>query len=148
MTRRAVRLAIAGGALLAPGCYSYQNMAGREPVPRTEISVTLTDSGSVALAAEVGPRVRTLKGKVLEVTPDIIRLEMIETTDFRGMESLWRGEPVSVPRRLTASMDQRQFSLWRTVVTAAGGVALVVVAGVAIGEAGSSGSGKPGDPPK
>jgi hypothetical protein len=137
-----------GMVAAAGGCYTYRPLAGQDPVPQTEISLTLTDSGSVALAAEVGPRVRKLHGKVLEVTPAAYRLAMIESTDHRGIETLWRGEPVTVPRGLTAGADERRFSTWKTVVAAAGGVFLVVGTGVAISEAASSGGDKPPGPPK
>lgn len=148
MKRYPVGLALLGGLCLSSGCYTYRTLAGRDPVPKTEISLTLTDSGSVALAAEVGPRVRKLHGKVLEVTPGTIRLEMIESVDYRGIETLWKGEPVAVPRGLTAGMDERQFSTWKTVAASAAGVFLVVGTGVALAGLGSGSGDKPPGPPK
>jgi len=148
MKRFPAGLALLGGLTLVNGCYSYRTLAGRDPEPKTEIALILTDSGSVALAAEVGPRVRKLHGKVLEVTPEAIRLEMIESVDYRGIESLWRGEPVTVLRGLATDLEERRFSLWKTVVVSAGGLFVVVGTGVAVVNGNSAGSDKPPGPPQ
>jgi hypothetical protein len=133
------RSLIAAIALLCGGCYEY--LPARDPATLIgqRVQLTLTDSGMVALASQVGPSTDLIEGTLLRESPGQYVLAMAVSRTRFGNEIDWRGEQVTVPRILAASIAERRFSRSRSVF--AGGLAAVGIAGatVALRGAGSSG---------
>jgi hypothetical protein len=109
--------------------------------------VSLTDAGSVGMAALVGPRVTTLTGRLLSSEDSALTLSVQTTTKRNGVDDLWNGETVIVRREYVSSIQQRSFSLARSL--ASGGI-VAALGGVlygALGGGGVSGTTSGGRPP-
>jgi hypothetical protein len=81
--------------------------------------VTLTEEGSVAVAALVGPRVAAIDGRLTARDDSTVSLAVTSTTRRNGVEDPWSGEPVVVRRAAVNALEERVFSGRRTAVAAA-----------------------------
>jgi hypothetical protein len=134
--------------LLVGGCYSYQPLESPAPASGTEVSADLTDSGSLAMASQIGPGVTSVRGEVVESSPDGLLLALISVMGRNDQEVLWSGEQVRIPRTTVARMQQRRFAPGKTIlfggVVASGLFAAVkAFTGGSIGGGGGSGSNDP-----
>jgi hypothetical protein len=111
-------LAVAGA--LATGCYAYNapSPAQSERLTGRQVQATLTDSGSVVLAAKVGPAVEQLRGSVVAEDLTSLSVAMDESVHRDGTGAPWRQEVVQVPRPLIREVDIRSFSPSRTLFAA------------------------------
>jgi hypothetical protein len=133
---------------LLAGCYAYEPVLTTSPPIGQPVRLTLTDAGSVNLAAELGPSVEAVGGKLLDDSGNAYLLALSESRKRNGMEIDWRGEQVSISKSLIADIRQRQFSRGRTAVLSAGLVAALVVLERAFwGPGGVFGGGPPGPGP-
>jgi uncharacterized membrane-anchored protein YitT (DUF2179 family) len=142
--RRAVALAtMASFALATSGCATYAPIAQREAPGAGEVRLLLTDRGSVELAAQVGPQVVSLEGRVREMSDSTLRLALSSVQTRTGDPTVWVGEPVTVPVAYVASFQRRQPSRSRTVLLAGAITATVVAigAGFTLISNGTSGGG-------
>jgi hypothetical protein len=137
--------------LLAPlivGCYTYQPVVGAAPRTHERVRLTLTDSGAVSLASQLGPATEEVSGRLSADSGGAYLVSVLATRRRGGFEIDWRGEQVAVPRALIARAEQRRFSRARTMIAS---VALVVVAAVAReafwGPGGAFGGAPPGGGP-
>ena len=112
--RRVRRVMLAGFLSFQLGCYTAVPITGEATRPGTRVHVDLTDAGTVDMAREVGPRIRTLMGDVATVTDGELVVAMRSVTDVRGIESYWTGEQVTVPRRDIAALKERRLSRQKT----------------------------------
>jgi len=133
-------------ALALAACYRYVPLAAPTPEPGARLEVQLTDAGSAALAASVGPRVTAIEGQLLGVHPDTLELAVVAVRFYDGQENYWKGERVVVPRGAIAAMRQRRLSTPRTVLFAGAIVVAAASVGTATGALGD-GSGGGGRPP-
>jgi len=138
---------VAAAALSGTGCYGYyqpvnSNLTGHQ------IQLSLTDSGAVILAPQVGFGIESVDGKLVtdSAARYIVSVSGIRRRD--GMEADWRGEPVYIPHALVSSVMERRFSRARTTLFAvATTIALATVkrafggAGGATAPGGSTGTG-------
>ena len=139
---------LATAALLSgTACYGYyqpvnSNLAGRE------IQLSITDSGAVVLAPQIGVGIETVDGKLVtdSAARYVVSVSGIRRRD--GMEADWHGEPVFIPHALVSTVMERRFSPARTTLFAvATAIALATVqhafagAGGATAPAGSPGTG-------
>ena len=130
---------------LLAGCYQYEPVLTTSSPIGQPVRLTLTDAGSVNLAAELGPSVEAVGGKLLDDSGNAYLLALSESRKRNGLEIDWRGEQVSIPKSLTAGIQQRQFSRTRTGFLSAGVVAALVVLERAFwGPGGVFGGGPPG----
>jgi hypothetical protein len=113
---------------LLAGCYVYQPVANPRPPAGEHVRLTLTDSGTANLAAQLGPSTVALSGRYLADSAGSFLVSVLGTRRRGGVESDWGGEQVAIPRSLVAGMERRTFSRTRTIIT---GVAVVVAALVA-----------------
>ena len=134
-------------ALSGTGCYGYyqpvnSNLTGHQ------IQLSLTDSGAVVLAPQVGLGIESVDGKLVtdSAARYIVSVSGIRRRD--GIEADWRGEPVYIPHALVSSVMERRFSRARTTLFAvATTIALATVkhafggAGGATAPGGSTGNG-------
>ena len=117
-SRRLVALALAGAA--ASGCYAYAAPGSGDTRGLTgrQVQATLTDSGSVVMAAKVGPAVEQLRGSVVAEDLSSVSFSMEESVHRDGTGAPWRQEVVQVPRPLIRQIDVRGFSPTRTALAA------------------------------
>jgi hypothetical protein len=128
------------------GCYDYVPLRPPEPVPGTRLAADLTDSGADALGRYLGPRVARVDGRLMRMTPDTLVLSAFVVTDREGIAHFWKGEAVSLPRALVATLERRRLSVGRTATFAAGAIAGAVLVLRAFGII-SSGSSSTMPPP-
>lgn len=123
-------------------CYNYVPLAPPAPAPGSSLAVELTDSGTDVLGRYLGPNVALVDGRLLSVTPDSLALSVRSVTDREGIDHFWRGETVSLPRRLVATLSRRRLSVGRTTVFAAGAAlgAVLVLRAFGVISSGSSSS--------
>jgi predicted alpha/beta hydrolase len=137
--------------LLAPllaGCYEYRPVTESVPVARDRVRLTLTDSGAVSLASQLGPATEEVQGRVLSDSAGAYVVSVLETRRRGGAETDWKGEQVVVPRIFVARAQQRSFSRRRTAIAALGVVAAMIVAREAFwGPGGVFGGAPPGGGP-
>lgn len=137
-----------GWSLLA-GCYTYRPLGPVDaamPPAGTPVQVRLTNAGSTALAAEIGPDILYLNGQVISADTTGLTIAVSHTETVRRISSDWKGERVTIPREDIARVDQRRLSVGGTALLGglAGGGLIAAVA--LIGGTGSS-SGAAGGPP-
>jgi hypothetical protein len=138
------RLLSALVAFLALGCYVAAPLAGPQPANGTRVAITLTESGTTAMASQLGPARVRLVGDVAAATDSSLVLALRTVTNWRGIEETWMGEQVTVPRSAIESIGERHVSVGRSV----GLTLAIVVAAVLVGKAiGSGGSGSTLPPP-
>ena len=135
-----IKLAGACAIVLAAGCYEYVPPPEGRPATGRDVRVQLTDAGTAAVAPVVGPRVVAVDGRLTAISDSALTLAATGTTKENGVEDLWRGEQVIVPRAYVASVAQRAFSRRRTVTASVIGLALTAGAYALIGPGGVSGS--------
>lgn len=98
------------------GCYEYYQVpAGVAPLER-DVLLTLTDSGSVALAARIGPSGEVISGRLLADSAESFRMSVSSVRQRAGFDVGWNGEGLLVPRPLVARVAERRFSPTRTAV--------------------------------
>ena len=111
--------AIALASAVASGCYAYSAPgSGETRLMGRQVQATLTDSGSVVMAAKVGPAVEQLRGSVVAQDLNSVSFSMDESVHRDGTGAPWRQEVVQVPRPLIRQIDVRAFSPTRTALAA------------------------------
>jgi hypothetical protein len=145
--------AIVAGLLLLPtatGCYTTVPVWEGTPAPQSEITVGLSDRGRTVMAAQLGPGVRHVTGRLVSVT-DSAFVVRVTSVDYISTSSAgtWSGEEVAVPRDLVSGVEERRLSPSRSWLTAGIVVAaLALTATIAInGFGGSPGSNQPSGGP-
>lgn len=130
---------------LLAGCYQYEPVQTTSSPVGQPVRLTLTEAGSVNLAAELGPSVEAVGGRLLGDSGSAYVVALSESRKRNGMEIDWRGEQVSISKSLVADIRKRQFSPTRTGLLSAGVVtALVVLERAFWGPGGVFGGGPPG----
>ena len=130
------------------GCYSYRPVAAGHETVGQGIRVVLSDSGTTALAALLGPSTASVSGRMVASSPDAYLVAVRQTITRTGREADWAGEQVSIPTSLVAGIEGRHFSRRRTAVAATAlAAAIVVVRDAFWGVGGVFGGGPPGGTP-
>jgi hypothetical protein len=123
--------------LSATGCYGYYqpitpNLAGHV------VQFSITDSGSVVLAPQVGYGIEAVDGKLIA---DSDMRYLVAVTGIRrrdGLESGWKGESVNIPHSVVSTVMERRFSRARTTLFAAATTIAMVAVKHAFGGAGGA----------
>jgi hypothetical protein len=112
--------AVVVAGMFASGCYAYTtpHLAESEHLTGRQVQATLTDSGSVILAAKVGPAIEQLRGSVVAEDLMTLSVAMDESVRRDGTGAPWKQEVVQVPRPLISQIDIRGFSPSRTLFAA------------------------------
>jgi hypothetical protein len=134
--------------LLLVACYSYHPLENPAPASGTQVAADLTDSGSLAMASQIGPGVTSVRGEVVESSPDGLLLALISVMGRNDQEMFWSGEQVRIPRTTVARVQQRRFAVGKTMLfggVVVGGLFAAVKAftGGSIGGGGGGGTGDP-----
>jgi hypothetical protein len=133
---------------LLAGCYTYRPVVGTAASSREPVRLTLTDSGAVSLAAQLGPATEEVTGRLRADSAGAYVLSVLATRRRGGPEIDWRGEQVAVPRALIAHAAQRRFSHTRTLLASVGLVVVAIAAREAFwGPGGVFGGAPPGGGP-
>ncbi len=124
-------------SLITTGCYGYYqpiapNLTGHQ------LQLSITDSGSVVLAPQVGFQVDAVDGRL--VTDSASRY-VVSVTGVRrrdGIENEWKGESVAIPHALVSTVMERRFSRARTTLFAVATTIAMVAVKHAFGGAGGA----------
>jgi hypothetical protein len=103
--------------MLLAGCYGYYPATTPAPVGR-DVELTLTDSGSFALARQIGPSAEAIAGRMTADSANAIVLSVRGVRQRDGNDVDWKGERVAVPRPLVVKLEERRFSRARTALFA------------------------------
>lgn len=111
------------------GCFTAKPVVG-EPLPAgTEVLVKVTDAGRVNLAAQLGPGVDVVEGRLISRDASAVTVAASSVTLLTGGHQVWSGERIRIGADQVALLSKKQFSKGRTaIVTAAVLGAIVVVA--------------------
>ncbi len=148
MPMRVIALALAA-AFSSSGCFTYVPISSSEIGPGTRVRASLTDRGTADLARFLGPSVAAVEGTITNRSDEDLVLSVIATDKTNGVEDLWAGEQVAVPRDVIASVELRRFSTLRTVLLVgtmtAGALIINAAAGdlLGIGSGDKDGGGNP-----
>ena len=128
---RALALLIA--ALLFAGCYDHHPLLTPRPAEGTRVRVTLTDSGTTALARYIGRDAASVDGAYLGSNngEGDLRLAVTAVKLRSGDENFWKGEVVTLPRFAVATVQERKLNRSKTALMTAGFIA--ILAGVYVG---------------
>jgi hypothetical protein len=133
---------------LLAGCYVYRPVTDAAPIARDRVRLTLTDSGAVSLAAQLGPATEEVQGRVVTDSGGAYVVSVLGTRRRGGPETDWKGEQVVVPRILVARAEERRFSRTRTLLASLAVVAVTIGAREAFwGPGGVFGGAPPGGGP-
>jgi len=119
------------------GCYGYYPPQTPAPVGKS-VEVTLSDSGSFALARQIGPYAAAINGRLTSDSASALILAVTGVRQRDGNEVDWKGERVSVPRPLVTKLEERRFSRGRTTMFVGSVVVGILVARQALGGSGFS----------
>jgi hypothetical protein len=144
MLHRSRRPALVLCTLLAGACYEYVPARSVSSLLGQHVQLSLTDSGSVAMASRVGPSVEAIEGNLLADSAGAYVLGVTLTRARSGAETDWREERVAVPHALVASFAERRFSRSRS--TFAGALMSAGVVALTVGLRGGGGSSGGGGP--
>jgi hypothetical protein len=104
-------------ALLSSGCYEYLPApTGSRALTGHRVNLTLTDMGSAALAAQIGPSNEAIGGTLLADSANALLLSVSSVRNRSGLEQGWRGEHLAVPFQFVDRLEQRTFSKRKTVL--------------------------------
>ena len=117
--------------LIVAGCYEYLPARNAAALVGQRIQLVLTDSGAVMLASQVGPATDAIEGTLVADNQGTYVVAMAVSRTRNGREIDWRGEQVSVPHVLAASVAERRFSVTRSAL--AGGLAVAGLTGMTVG---------------
>jgi hypothetical protein len=114
------------------GCYAGTPLTNQRPAAGTRVQLSLTDAGTVVMASQLGPSRVALAGEIAATTDSSLILALRTVTDRRGIDELWTGEQVTVPRAAIANISQRNVSAPRSVLLAVVAVAFTLAIGIVI----------------
>jgi hypothetical protein len=135
------------GPLLLSGCFGYYRPLQQTGLVGHEVLMTLTDSGSVVLARQLGPSITEVSGRIAADTQGEYAVAVASVRARNGLETDWKGEHVAIPHPLVAQIAERRFSRGRTTLFgAAVGVALFAARQAFLGPGGGFGGSTPAGP--
>jgi len=109
-------------------CYEYHAITMANAPVGHPVRLTLTDRGTVELAALIGPQITALDGQVVVPGDSVVRLRVSSVINRVGYTTTWSGEEVRVPSTYVASIERR--SLNRRKSWVAGGLSVAAVAAI------------------
>jgi hypothetical protein len=133
---------IAAGVLLVSlaGCYRLSPVDSTTSLSGVDVSLALTDEGSVRMAPLIGPRIAAVEGRVITPADTAIELAVRAVVAQGGRTMNWSQERLAVPRSAVASVRTRTLDRKRTWFVAG----LTIVGAFALGEAFGLGTGLDG----
>lgn len=120
-------LAIALVWTVGSGCYTLQPVVGN-PLPLgTQIGVSITDAGRVALGGSMGPEISLIEGRLVsrDSAGYVLAVSMVHF--LRGGEQVWTGERIRIKTEHVGQVSERKLSKGRTAAFTAVGVGILAV---------------------
>ena len=99
---------------LLAGCYGYYAAPNANGVVGRRVQLSLSDSGSVMLASQLGPSSNAVEGRLVADTANLFLLSVVGVQRRDGIGSDWKGERVAIPRPFVTHVAERRFSFGRT----------------------------------
>jgi len=131
-------------ALSGLACYEYVPARNPASLLGQRVQLSLTDSGTVAMASKVGLGVEAIEGSLVADSAGSYVVGVALTRARNGAETDWRGERVAVAHSLISSLAERRFSRSRSTFAGALMTAGVVAITVGLRGGGESSGGLPG----
>jgi hypothetical protein len=125
---------------LLAGCHRYEPVTAATVARGSTVAVSLTDYGTANLGRLLGMGVETVEGSLLTVSDSAYMLGVRVVRQRDGIETFWRGEPVTIPRADVAEIRQRRFSRRKSALAT---VAVIAAAVGAVDAFIGTGSGAP-----
>ncbi len=126
---------------LMVGCHTYQPLLGDPPAPGDEVRVRLSAVAADELSQRKGWTVRSVEGRVLHAVPDSMELDVGWGAVYAGTVFEGRRDTLSIRQNEFVELDRKEFSRGRTVLVAAG---VVAVAAALFGAVSGGGGGERG----
>lgn len=123
-------------AIALGGCYTYMPPKTAAIAPGTQLRVQLTLTGGDSLARWLGPNVASVDGRLVLVNEGSYEVGVTQVVMHSGMEQYWKGETVTLPKPLIASIEERTFSWGKTGILAG----VIVLTAFALNQSGGFGS--------
>lgn len=114
---RYVRFAVLVAVLGA--CHSWGPIESGVSPRGLKVRAELTDQGTADFGTVLGSGVGEVEGLVSGTSDTSLTLAVSLVRQRSGVEQLWKGEPVTIPRRLIARLHEQRFSRSRTTLVAA-----------------------------
>lgn len=134
MRSRSLLLTLPAAALLG-GCYNLRVETG---IPRTgaTMEAVLSDAGTVALTARVGPNAATILGTMAGSRGDSLDIAVDEVRTRDGLTYYMKGTTIALVRGDLAQLRVRELDRRRTAIAGVVGVigAGAIIAGVRFGK--------------
>lgn len=109
------------------GCFTAKPVVG-EPLPAgTEVLVKVTDAGRFNLAAQLGPGVDVVEGRLISRDASAVTVAAASVTLLGGGHQVWSGERIRIGADQVALLSKKQFSRGRTAIVTAAVLGVVVV---------------------
>jgi hypothetical protein len=144
-SRRVVALVTGVCFMNLLACTEYTPVRGTvDPAAPTEVRVTLTDAGQLAVAPRIGLRAHQLEGTLQSMTDSSLALSVHKVSREAGIEDTYAGEQLSLSARDFGAVEKSSTSVIRSLLLAGAIIATTFV--VAKG-AGDLSGGKGGNPP-
>ena len=140
------RSVVACVIIVTTACQSYSTVALSAVPVGADVQVALTDSGSNAVASDVGAHAQLLEGKVMRSDASGLALVISELTRTGGTTELGESRTVSVPADAIATVRVQSLSAPRSLLAAGVFAIGSVLAGRSLG-GGSGSAGRGGGPP-
>jgi hypothetical protein len=106
-------------AVAAMGCFTYNEVPRTEALPGREIQVDLNEIGRTALVNQIGPQVRSVTGRLDASDTSGLTVAISKTSVMNGDDNGWHGEPMTIPYRYIAQIEERTLSKGKTVALVA-----------------------------
>jgi hypothetical protein len=137
-----MRVVMLGATLPFIGaCYIYDVVELPTPAAGTRIEAELTDPGSTELASQLGPNIAAVRGDVVESDDAGLLLALTSVTVKNHERTSWKREQVRIPFTTVARVQQRRFSLGRSLLLGGAVIGALVGAGLAFDGGGSAAGG-------
>ncbi|MFN8571814.1 MAG: hypothetical protein U0132_07140 [Gemmatimonadaceae bacterium] len=140
MSRRWIAILL----LASSGCYRYAPIQGTPSDLGQPIRMRLTDQGSINLAPLIGPTIVTLDGSLVAVRDTLMVLSVTNAIARNGIETMWKGENVDVPKAAISGLQLRSLDKRRSWLLGVGGIAATAAIGAAFNLLGGGSGGKNG----
>jgi hypothetical protein len=123
--------------LSTSACYGYYQPVAPDLAGHV-LQLSITDSGSVVLAPQIGYGIEAVDGKLIADSDMRYQVAVTGIRHRDGQESDWKGESVNIPHAVVSTVMERRFSRARTTLFAAGTTIAMVAVKRAFGGAGGA----------
>ena len=124
-------------AVALSGCYTYGPLHSEAPELGKQVRFELTLTGTDSLAHFLGPDVAAVDGRLVQMTPTSYELGVSAVLMHSGIEQYWKGETVTLPKSLVATVQARTLSWGKTGLLAG----IVIATALALQQSGVIGGG-------